>query len=102
MKKYDEKISGYLKSYGELFVCHKTDKVILINKSPWDAMAVMHSMSQKLHGTLTSNANVSGPSPYLGLILDAYFNDFMKSKLICLNIPFLNNLSLYENFDYQY
>lgn len=41
-----------------------------ISKSPWDAMAVMHSMSQKLYTTLTSSTDNMDTSVSLGLIID--------------------------------
>ena len=41
-----------------------------ISNSPWDAMEVMHRMSQKLHATLTSTADIKSSSTSLGLIID--------------------------------
>ena len=41
-----------------------------ISHSPWDAMAVMESMSQKLHRTLSSSAEATTPPDGLGLIID--------------------------------
>lgn len=41
-----------------------------ISHSPWDAFAVMQSMSQKLHTTLSSPSEDMGTSPSLGLIID--------------------------------
>lgn len=41
-----------------------------ISHSPWDAMAVMDSMSQKLHGTLSSPSESTTSPNSLGLIID--------------------------------
>lgn len=41
-----------------------------ISHSPWDAMAVMNNMSQKLHGTLSNPSGSTAPPTSLGLIFD--------------------------------
>lgn len=99
-----KKISDYLKGYGKMFVCHRTDNLPkceqfisgllhgcksniermaeripqsdyhqlqhFISKSPWDAFAVMNSMSEKLHATLTLPSESRDLSSSLGLIID--------------------------------
>lgn len=93
-----------MKSYGKLFVCHRTDNLPkceqfltgllhdcksniermteripesdydqlqhFISHSPWDAMAVMDSMSQKLHSTLSLPTKSINSTNGLGLIID--------------------------------
>ena len=41
-----------------------------ISHSPWDALEVMHSMSQKLYTTLSTPVDPTQASPSLGLIID--------------------------------
>lgn len=41
-----------------------------ISNSPWDAMKVMNSMSEKLHTTLSSSPTLERPPTSLGLIID--------------------------------
>ena len=105
MNNYDEKkTADYLKGYGKLFVCHRTDNLPKCNQfiigllhecksniermteripesnydqlqhfishSPWDGMAVMQSMSEKLHTTLSSTEESTTSATSLGLIID--------------------------------
>lgn len=104
MKIYDEtKISEYLKGFGELFVCHRTDNISkcgqflsgllhecksniermvervvgsdyeqlqhFISDSPWDGLAVMEAVAEKVQETLSLPV-ADGTSPSNGLLLD--------------------------------
>lgn len=104
MKIYDEtKISEYLKGFGALFVCHRTDNINkcgqflsgllhecksniermvervvgsdyeqlqhFISDSPWDGVAVMAAVAEKVQETL-SLPIADGTRPSNGLLLD--------------------------------
>jgi SRSO17 transposase len=105
MKIYAEtKISEYLKGFGQLFVCHRTDNIRkcgqfvsgllhecksnlermvervpesdydqlqhFISDSPWDAMAVMDAVAEKVSVSLSAKAVAQGSTTSIGLLLD--------------------------------
>jgi SRSO17 transposase len=99
-----KKISGYLKGFGSLFVCHKRDNIVkcgqylaglfhecksniermtervpssdyeqmqhFISESPWDGLAVMHKVAEKVDQTISPSNPGSGAAQEKGMLLD--------------------------------
>jgi len=105
MKIYEgKKIDDYLKGYGQLFVCHRTDNIgkcgqflsgllhecksniermveripesdyeqlqHFISDSPWDWLAVMSAVAEKVYASLSNNHMTQDASVGVGLVLD--------------------------------